>query len=780
MKKKRKIKVPAAKYGINGSNISALPNYAEIIQQQADTNNINNQLKLMNVSSILSNKNTNATSTTSNVNDIIDNAGSAIGFLGNMASGSDATNRRQALTQSLSDIASGAATGAKIGSLLGPVGGVVGGAVGAVTGLVGRKGREAEMTSFTDYDEGTLGTGLIGAFGNSRLRAERRRIKKNAYDNRAAVQGTANLQNEYAEEYGQMDTNTFAYGGITNKLAYVDDGELISTPDGQINKVPELGRPTDSNLVSLPEGSKILSDSLKVPGTNKTFAKLGEELMTTKKSKFNDIYAENAAKLNEMNNKSIHDQLFDIQEAVKAKKGIKRKYKNAVIAAEDGDETRGISQLPFLGFLKPVDEFLNKTFKSALDSGAELLNNSGAPIRIVKKSTPTTASSPTTVSSPVRTTRKTTTPATTTTITNNTSNSRKNSYGLTPYSNYTQVGMDYYGTDAAADYMTRREWTLHNQNDPRVQQLLKDINAGKYGNIGGNTLTWNDYVRLSMDGKRGPVHNAIMALQIPDNAIKIGTNGLPKLSPKDWIGEGSPYKPNPNGWRREWTSEDLPLPGSTVTSTVIEPKKRKDPNTDPIDWTGIASGIAGLSPIISNLMTTPEYEDPNYNPYANAIMRTMGGRRYNINPAIRDIQRNRAINNYNASQMNTNTGANLAFRLQNAVNTNRAIADLRAAESNMNNQYAADYANIMNSLGQQWANETTRVDTANMANRAAARNIRRAGLSGLSQWMQNRELMRNQRDRDNAMLALYEPFLQAGFTTQDMTNFRNWLRRANG
>jgi len=67
-----------------------------------------------------------------------------------------------------------------------------------------------------------------------------------------------------------------------------------------------------------------------------------------------------------------------------------------------------------------------------------------------------------------------------------------------------------------------------------------------------------------------------------------------------------------------------------------------------------------------------------------------------------------------------------------------------------------------------------------MANRAQARNIRRAGLSGLSQWMQNRELMRNQRDRDNAMLALYEPFLEAGFTTQDMTKFRNWLRRTNG
>jgi len=122
----------------------------------------------------------------------------------------------------------------------------------------------------------------------------------------------------------------------------------------------------------------------------------------------------------------------------------------------------------------------------------------------------------------------------------------------------------------------------------------------------------------------------------------------------------------------------------------------------------------------------------------------------------------------------------MAFRLQNASNTARAIADIRSQESNVNNQYLADYANTLNDLGRQWANESIRVQDANMANRAQARNIRRAGLSGLSQWFQNRELMRNQRNRDNMMMALYDPFLEAGFTTGDLTNFRNWLRRTNG
>lgn len=595
------------------------------------------------------------------------------------------------MASSLSSGLSMAGTGAALGSVIPGIGTAAGAVLGATAGVLTSGlsgGQDAQMTSFTDYDEGKL-AGFLRPGKRSKQKRLRENYKQQAYLNRAAVTGTEDLRNDFYEEYGNMGTNTFANGGITNQLAYVDDGELIASPDGTVSKVPEKGNPTDSNLVSLPEGSKILSNTLKVPGTKKTFAQVGEEMMATKKSKFNDIYAQNAAKLNDMNNKNIHDQLFEMQEAVKAKKGIKRKYKNAVIAAKTGDEVK------------------------------------------------------------------------------------RNSYGLTPYSNYTQVGMDYYGTDAAADYMTRREWTLHNQNDPRTQQLLKDINAGKYGNIGGNTLTWNDYVRLSMDGKRGPVHNAIMALQIPDNATTTAVTAPAPLAstPLSITRPGGPAGSSlDNG--------TAPTPPKKARPVIHRP----DDNGNDIlpNLTEALSTISGLAPIVSNLLERPEYQDPNYNPYANTIARTMRNRRFNINPAVRDIERNRATANYNASQFNTNTGANLAYSLQNASNVNRAIADLRAQQSNVNNAYLGQYADMLNNLGQQWAAETTRVDDANMANRAQARNINRAGLSGSSQWMQNRELMRNQRNRDNMMMALYDPFLEAGFTTADLTNFRNWLRRTNG
>lgn len=245
---------------------------------------------------------------------------------------SNATTGGQAVAQSIGDITSGAATGFQVA-------GPIGAAVGAGIGLIGRSGEEARMTSFTDYDEGSLGSGLIGAFGNRKLRRKRAAIKKNAYSNRAAVQGTNYLQSEVYDDMIGMNTDTMANGGMSSSLAYVDDGELIQTPDGSISKVPENNKPTDSNLVSLPEGSRVLSDKLKVPGRKETFAQLGEKMMAKKKSKYNDRFAENAAKLNEMNNNMIHDQLFAMQESVKQSKGIKPKTKQ-IQAAALGDEIK--------------------------------------------------------------------------------------------------------------------------------------------------------------------------------------------------------------------------------------------------------------------------------------------------------------------------------------------------------------------------------------------------------------------------------------------------------
>ena len=571
---------------------------------------------------------------------------------------SNATTGGQAAAQSVSDIASGAATGFQVA-------GPIGAAVGAGIGLIGRSGEEARMTSFTDYDEGSLGSGLIGAFGNRKLRRKRAAIKKNAYSNRAAVQGTNYLQSEVYDDMIGMNTDTMANGGISSSLAYVDDGELIQTPDGSISKVPENNKPTDSNLVSLPEGSRVLSDKLKVPGRKETFAQLGEKMMAKKKSKYNDRFAENAAKLNEMNNNMIHDQLFAMQESVKQSKGIKPKTKQ-IQAAALGDE------------IKP-----------------------GLGDRIVD-----------------------------------------------------------------AIYNPNRKW-----------------GAGVQWGTGNN-----QWYHVPVNPNNTQPTSTTASTSTNTGLID---EGKPEL-PFTWYGTVNPLKPK-HPELLTATNDEMAGLGDALTSQADKvttlPKSnaynKPEPENNKFDWGSALSGIASLTPIMSNLFTgRPETVDTVYNPYATSISNTMRRRRYDISPAIEDLNRNRATSNYNASQINTNTGANLAYRLQSAVNTDRAIASLRSQESNANNQYLGDYANTMNSLGQQWVNATNMANEANAQNRATARNIRRTGLSQLSQWAQNRELMRNQKARDMEMWPLYQRFLQAGFTEDDlramMNSNRSTIKRKGG
>ncbi len=585
-------------------------------------------------------------------NNMLENAPDILNTLTTPFQKSNATTGGQAAAQSVSDIASGAATGFQVA-------GPIGAAVGAGIGLIGRSGEEARMTSFTDYDEGSLGSGLIGAFGNRKLRRKRAAIKKNAYSNRAAVQGTNYLQSEAYDDMIGMNTDTMANGGTSSSLAYVDDGELIQTPDGSISKVPENNKPTDSNLVSLPEGSRVLSDKLKVPGRKETFAQLGEKMMAKKKSKYNDRFAENAAKLNEMNNNMIHDQLFAMQESVKQSKGIKPKTKQ-IQAVALGDEIK-----PGLGD-RIVDAIYNPNRKWGASVQWGTGNNQWYHVPVNPNNTqPASTTATASTSTPTR----------------------------------------------------RRKATSTSMNTGLIDEGKPEL-----------PFTWYD----------APTVESVYDTDYD-------TVESPSATPND----------------------------------ISYRETRADRRDKLFDKVGSAlSGIASLTPIMSNLFTgRPETVDAVYNPYATSITNTMRRRRYDINPAIEDLNRNRATSNYNASQINTNTGANLAYRLQSAVNTDRAIASLRSQESNANNQYLGDYANTMNSLGQQWVNATNIANEANAQNRATTRNIRRAGLSQLSQWAQNRELMRNQEARDNAMLAMYAPFLQSGYTSDTIKQFNKWLRK---
>lgn len=664
--KKRKIQIPAAQFGLPVS-LSNMQELQSSIARGTAPNNPNNLMI----------KNNPANTNIGNISEIAQAIPGAINTLTSPFQTSTATTGGEATMQSLTGIAEGAGSGAQLGMTIGgPVGGLVGGIAGAAVGLIGKKGKAAKMTSFTDFDEGTLGTGLIGAFRNRKLRKRRAAIRLNAFQNREAVAGTERLANEFNEDNTEFDTDVFEYGGrVPSSLAYVDDGELIQTPDGAVSKVPEQGQPTDSNLINLPEGSKVLSNTLKVPGTKKTFAQLGEQMMAKNKSKGKDIYAQNADMLNEMNNKLTHDKLFAMQESIKAKKGIKNKTKELESFARGGDNTpAGYNAAGFM---------MDPRFAGEISMG---------------------------VSAPTPRVRDT--------------------WGMkgdvtAPWDNYGRVS---------------------------------EVNAGTLPEV---TITAPKRTKFSSSQTISKKATPRVAKSVVAPEIMSDLSTIDEIVPE--------VSATPQDIR---TRSIMPTIGTNPAATTVNTPEASNPN-----WVDAIGDFATLAPIMSNLFTgNPESVQANYNPYASAIVNTMGRRRYNINPLLRDIEQNRDVANYSASQQMTNTGHNMAFRLQNAIQANKAKAAARATESNVNNQYKGEYANAMNDLGKQWVNATNLASDLNAQNRASARNIRRAGLSQLSQFAQNKSLMRNQSKRDKAMLELYKPFLQAGFTSDAIKNWSKYLR----
>lgn len=638
------------------------------------------------------------------------NIAQGLGSMINMVSGeSTATTKGEAVSQSIQNVVGGAATGAKMGSAFGPVGAIVGGVAGLGVGLVGKKGKVTEQGFYEDPTM-TLGTGIRGARQNKELRREYERLRVKAANHRIGAQAGSLVDQEIAETYDQ-DVQTMAYGGqIPTSLAYVDDGELISTPDGNMLEVPEKGRPTDSNLVDLPEGSRILSDTLKVPGTKETFAQMGKRMMSKKKSKAKDIYAQNAEKLNKMNDQIIHDKLFSIQEGIKKVKGNASKFKDggSVITANNKGKLVQIADRLYKPFNYWEDVYDKQLYSSEQTQSANKQINTSGTTK-VPTNTQSLGYKPSTLNEMVSSADKAV----------NTGEWR----GGTPYWLLSSTG---YSAPAATKSNT-------NISTPTARSINKKRST------------------------TAATKSTDSGLPLLNNELDLSSESVDRLSNDEYI----------------------PVSATrSVTGSNVEPINTYKPT---VDWLGtiedVTSNIAQLAPVFSNLNAKSESFDSVHNPYSQAIMKQMAGRRYDISPAERAIRENRAVSNYNAAQYNPTTGANMAYRLQSQIAANKAISDLYSYKNNADNQYRAEYANTMNNLGQQFAQARNLAIDYNARSRATARNIKRAGLAQLSQFAQNKELMRNQKSRDMAMLDLYGPFLEAGYDSKTLNKVLSQFRK---
>lgn len=600
-----------------------------------------------------------------------------VGAIGSMI-GNATSGQKPTAAGVISGIGSGAAMGASIG---GPWGAVIGGAVGGITSSIGSGGSVNEQTG--EYE---LPSGIAGLFGYSKsyIRNKAGRIKNGIQARQMSEQVAA----DYYQNNGYNELSLSKGGIVPSTMAYLDDGEMLRTPDGTIGSIPEEGKPTDSNLLNVPVGTQVLSDKIKVPGTNKTFAEMGKKLMKKSNKKANNIYAENSQMLNERNNQMAYQALLDQQEALKSKKINKKK--SDIPAYADGD-----GNIRPYGYNKNMSDF---------------------------------------------------------------------KYWDPNKNNYTQ------------DYLN---WV-----NSITDQDVKDIYSGRYGDMStylsknkGTIPSVEQARSLMTDRKYGDWHKIGQAYVDSRSAQKNGPKQIPSSEVASRLGIpwninapiGNVDSANSRSSKYfTYTGNPGKLPVGTPYTTDGENSNMPGNN----NWLDLIDNIAALAGPIGNIFSgSPERVDTyTYDP-------VYGPTDYNIDPILREATLSDRIARYNMSNINPNTGANMAFGLQSAVNRNKAIANAYATKNNAENQMAFNNAQIANQWGQQYANARHLASVEQAQNDAATRNIRRKGFGDLSTRIQQISKDKRLTKRDSAMLEAMLPYLEYGMTSDQLTKLYNNLKR---
>lgn len=599
-------------------------------------------------------------------------------------------------------IGSGVATGMTLG---GPIGAAAGGVIGGLAGLFGARSRKKQM---------------------EQMRRRKETMNKTQLGMNAAANQTAEYWDDNALAY------TYENGGILPDLAYVDNNEVIRGNDGTIMQVPNNRPGTDNHLIDASNLESVLSDKIKRPGTNKTFAQEGKKLTRmTKPSKGKDIFADNTNMLNKRNANIAYDNLLSEQEEVKAKKGIKPK-KKGIPAYEKGYSLR-----------RP------NIYTEALDEA----------LHYVPVETPKNAKTRTEV-----TAKAPATPA---------------------YMRHVQQWDPYWSSvlGAAGDRDKARSNVQLNPNKRIIQTYgsAPAFYAPMTGD-GIDAVTYANDEPISVDTpviptktvSSTPTVNTIETVP-SKSTTKTPSTRSTKAAPnynfvdapmldieEPVIGFNDAYTQPLETFKKPVAAKPDLSPISNTVSNKKGPKDKAGIIDYSPDWLSLAPTVYNALQSLRN----PEYEQTVLNPYTGAITNTMARRRMNIEPARLANSRSRAISNYNLANINANTGSNLAARTQAAVDEYAANANMYATKQNADNAYLGEYANTLNNLGQQFVQSRTLANDLNAKNRAAARSFGTAAVSQLGQWSQVNRQMKNQAARDNMIYPYLANFLAYGNPTE--------------
>lgn len=749
-----------------------------------------------------------------------------VGAVGSMI-GNATSEKKPTAAGVIGGIGSGAAMGASIG---GPWGAVIGGAIGGITSGMGSGGSVNEQTG--EYQDPS---GIAGLFGHSKsyIRNKAGRIKNGIQARQMSEQVAA----DYYQENGYNELSLSKGGVVPSTMAYLDDGEMLRMPDGTIGSIPEEGKPTDSNLLNVPVGTQVLSDKLKVPGTNKTFAEMGKKLMKKSNKKANNIYAENSQMLNERNNQITYQNLLEQQESIKNKKTNK---KQSIPTYEEG--TSGVSgrkkvklkyiydpMLGGFGYIDPntggfveMNDVRNDLLPDSMwiqnyndseeieqpivlkqDTATKSTHNVGKrdflklPNKNIKKNTPTifndhafeVAGKKYQIGDTFEYKGK----QYKVTGNNEVVPVSKNATDLKEINDgfnwnlyrdvFTQGEPRIIGPSGAGRYSTYQQNkttnSIPNANDPyfignmymngnwgdltvgeRLSSINPEFNTPALGVIGTNTSDSYSIPTITQD------------TAIPQTAVRSTPStkrSTVQTSVQQPVQEQvtGPIQPfsNDRPSLTELTSKPSKvLPKLNIGRPFVYNPSPDDAVSNGLDMSSLYSTVATLAPLFDR-ERAEKVDTYTYNP-------VYGPTNYNIDPILREATLSDRIARYNMANINPNTGANMAFGLQSAVNRNKTIANAYATKNNAENQMAFNNAQIANQWGQQYADARHIAATEYAQNKANARNINRRNFaSALNNWGASLR-DKKQTSMDMAALEMLQPMLNYG--TED-----NVLNRVN-
>lgn len=749
-----------------------------------------------------------------------------VGAVGSMI-GNATSGKKPTAAGVIGGIGSGAAMGASIG---GPWGAVIGGAIGGITSSIGSGGSVNEQTG--EYE---LPSGIAGLFGHSKsyIRNKAGRIKNGIQARQMSEQVAA----DYYQENGYNELSLSKGGVVPSTMAYLDDGEMLRTPDGTIGSIPEEGKPTDSNLLNVPVGTQVLSDKLKVPGTNKTFAEMGKKLMKKSNKKANNIYAENSQMLNERNNQMTYQNLLEQQESIKNKKTNK---KQSIPTYEEG--TSGVSgrkkvklkyiydpMLGGFGYIDPntggfveMNDVRNDLLPDSMwiqnyndseeieqpivlkqDTATKSTHNVGKrdflklPNKNIKKNTPTifndhafeVAGKKYQIGDTFEYKGK----QYKVTGNNEAVPVSKNATDLKEINDgfnwnlyrdvFTQGEPRIIGPSGAGRYSTYQQNkttnSIPNANDPyfignmytngnwgdltvgkRLSSINPEFNTPALGVIGTNTSDSYSIPTITQDTAipQTAVRNT------PSTKRSTAQTSVQQPVQEQITGPIQPFS-NDRPSLTELTSKPSKvLPKLNIGRPFVYNPSPDDAVSNGLDMSSLYSTVATLAPLFDR-ERAEKVDAYTYNP-------VYGPTNYNIDPILREATLSDRIARYNMANINPNTGANMAFGLQSAVNRNKTIANAYSTKNNAENQMAFNNAQIANQWGQQYADARHIAATEYAQNKANARNINRRNFaSALNNWGASLR-DKKQTSMDMAALEMLQPMLNYG--TED-----NVLNRVN-